>query len=185
MARTAHVCSQTERNSSSSKEPFHPVSRLMTVEEHAMAAQSTAFEALVHPANDTPWFPYGEGGCEVQLIQADLTTGQWIIRLRGPRWGRSGGFTGIMAPCSAFSPSVRAERDAGARVVSPAAVTSSKKRQGWSIRWCWWMRARCCFSWRVRWNISIAKEKPWLTRTGGIITDKYLDFCTTSGGWTS
>ena len=55
-----------------------------------MAAQSTAFEALYIPANDTPWFPYGEGGCEVQLIQADPTTGQWIIRLRGPSGGNLG-----------------------------------------------------------------------------------------------
>jgi len=46
--------------------------------------QTNAFEALYVPANDTPWFPYGPGGCEAQLIKADPTTGQWIAKLRGP-----------------------------------------------------------------------------------------------------
>ncbi|HYL39459.1 MAG TPA: 2,4'-dihydroxyacetophenone dioxygenase family protein [Bryobacteraceae bacterium] len=46
--------------------------------------QTDAFEALYIPANDTPWFPYGPSGCEVQLILADPATGQWIAKLRGP-----------------------------------------------------------------------------------------------------
>ena len=49
-----------------------------------MTPQINAFDALHIPANDTPWFPYGPGGCEVQLIQADPTTGHWIVKLRGP-----------------------------------------------------------------------------------------------------
>ena len=48
-----------------------------------MTMQTDAFEAGYIPANDTPWFPYG-GGCEVQLVQVDPTTGQWIVKLRGP-----------------------------------------------------------------------------------------------------
>jgi 2,4'-dihydroxyacetophenone dioxygenase len=55
-----------------------------------MAGQTDAFEALHIPANDTPWFPYGQSGCEVQLIQADPTTGQWIAKLRGPAGGNLG-----------------------------------------------------------------------------------------------
>jgi 2,4'-dihydroxyacetophenone dioxygenase len=55
-----------------------------------MAAHTHAFEAQYIPANDTPWFPYGDGGCEVQLIQADPVTGQWIGRLRGPAGGNLG-----------------------------------------------------------------------------------------------
>src|SRR5262249_60477450 len=43
----------------------------LLVEERAMPVHSNAFEALYIPANDTPWFPYGESGCEVQLIRAD------------------------------------------------------------------------------------------------------------------
>ena len=35
-------------------------------------------------------FLYGENGCEVQLIQADPTTGQWIVKLRGPSGGNLG-----------------------------------------------------------------------------------------------
>jgi len=45
--------------------------------------QTTAFDALYIPANDTPWFPYGPAGCEVQLIKADPMTGQFIVKLRG------------------------------------------------------------------------------------------------------
>ncbi len=52
--------------------------------------QATPFDALYIPANDTPWFPYGPSGCEVQLIQADPTTGQWIVKLRGPAGGNLG-----------------------------------------------------------------------------------------------
>src|SRR5262249_54554845 len=52
--------------------------------------QTNAFDALYIPANDTPWFPYGPAGCEVRLIKADPTTGQWIVKLRGHR-GDSGG----------------------------------------------------------------------------------------------
>jgi len=48
-----------------------------------MAMQTDAFEARYIAANDTPWFPYG-AGCEVQLIQVEPTTGQWIVKLRGP-----------------------------------------------------------------------------------------------------
>jgi quercetin dioxygenase-like cupin family protein len=48
-----------------------------------------AYDALHIPANDTPWFPYGEQ-CEVQLVQADPTTGQWIVKLRGPAGGNLG-----------------------------------------------------------------------------------------------
>ena len=55
-----------------------------------MAVQSNAFEALYIPANDTPWFPYGESGCEVQLIRADPTTGNWTVKLRGPSGGNLG-----------------------------------------------------------------------------------------------
>lgn len=39
--------------------------------------QTSAFDAQYIAANDTPWFPYGQSGCEVQLIQTDPTTGQW------------------------------------------------------------------------------------------------------------
>jgi len=46
--------------------------------------QTTAYDALYIPANDTAWFPYGPNGCEAQLINADPTTGQWIAKLRGP-----------------------------------------------------------------------------------------------------
>ena len=52
--------------------------------------QTGAFDALHIPADDTPWFPYGDGGCEVQLIQADPTTGHWTVRLRGPAGGNLG-----------------------------------------------------------------------------------------------
>ena len=52
--------------------------------------QIGAFEAQYIPADDTPWFPYGPSGCEVQLIHADPTTGQWIARLRGPAGGNLG-----------------------------------------------------------------------------------------------
>jgi quercetin dioxygenase-like cupin family protein len=55
-----------------------------------MAGKTDAFEALYIPANDTPWFPYGQSGCEVQLIQADPTTGQIIVKLRGPAGGNLG-----------------------------------------------------------------------------------------------
>src|SRR5687767_1590038 len=71
-----------------------------------MAGQTDAFEALHIPANDTPWFPYGQSGCEVQLIQADPTTGQWIARLRGPA-GAISAFTAITAPCLASPSAVR------------------------------------------------------------------------------
>ena len=50
--------------------------------------QATPFDALYIPANDTPWFPYGPSGCEVQLIQADPTTGQWIVKLQGSCGGQ-------------------------------------------------------------------------------------------------
>jgi quercetin dioxygenase-like cupin family protein len=49
-----------------------------------------AFEALYIPADDTPWFPYGENGCEVQLIHSDPTSGQFIVKLRGPAGGNLG-----------------------------------------------------------------------------------------------
>ena len=52
--------------------------------------QIAAFEALHIPANDTPWFPYGNSGCEAQVIQADPTTGNWIAKLRGPAGGNLG-----------------------------------------------------------------------------------------------
>ena len=52
--------------------------------------QTRAFDAMYIPANDTPWFPYGGSGCEVQLIQADPTTGHWIAKLRGPAGGNLG-----------------------------------------------------------------------------------------------
>lgn len=52
--------------------------------------QTNAFDAQYIPANDTPWFPYGQNGCEVQLIQTDPTTGQWIVKLRGPAGGNLG-----------------------------------------------------------------------------------------------
>lgn len=52
--------------------------------------QPNAFDAQYIPANDTPWFPYGQSGCEVQLIQTDPTTGQWIVKLRGPAGGNLG-----------------------------------------------------------------------------------------------
>jgi 2,4'-dihydroxyacetophenone dioxygenase len=52
--------------------------------------QTTTFDAQYIPANDTPWFPYGQNGCEVQLIQADPTTGQWLVKLRGPAGGNLG-----------------------------------------------------------------------------------------------
>lgn len=52
--------------------------------------QIAAFDALHIPANDTPWFPYGNSGCEVQVIQADPTTGNWIAKLRGPAGGNLG-----------------------------------------------------------------------------------------------
>ena len=55
-----------------------------------MATNANAFDALHIPANDTPWFPYGESGCEVQLIQADPTTGHLIVKLRGPAGGNLG-----------------------------------------------------------------------------------------------
>src|SRR5690349_7205684 len=35
-------------------------------------------------------FPYGQNGCEVQLIQADPMTGHWIVKLRGPAGGNLG-----------------------------------------------------------------------------------------------
>ena len=52
--------------------------------------QTNAFDAQYIPANDTQWFPYGQDGCEVQLIQVDPTSGQWIVRLRGPAGGNLG-----------------------------------------------------------------------------------------------
>ena len=52
--------------------------------------QTTAFEAMYIRANDTPWFPYGGSGCDVQVIQADPTTGHWIAKLRGPAGGNLG-----------------------------------------------------------------------------------------------
>lgn len=55
-----------------------------------MAAHTQAFEALYIPANDTPWFPYGQSGCEVQLIHAEPATGKWIVKLRGPVGGNLG-----------------------------------------------------------------------------------------------
>ena len=55
-----------------------------------MAAHTPVFEAQYIRANDTPWFPYGESGCEVQLIQADPVTGQWLVKLRGPAGGNLG-----------------------------------------------------------------------------------------------
>ena len=55
-----------------------------------MATQINVYDALYIPANDTPWFPYGPSGCEVQLIQADPTTGHWIVKLRGPAGGNLG-----------------------------------------------------------------------------------------------
>jgi 2,4'-dihydroxyacetophenone dioxygenase len=55
-----------------------------------MTTQIDAFDAQYIPANDTPWFPYGPNGCEVQLVQADPTTGHWIVKLRGPAGGNLG-----------------------------------------------------------------------------------------------
>ena len=55
-----------------------------------MATEINAYDALYIPANDTPWFPYGQSGCDVQLIQADPTTGRWMVRLRGPAGGNLG-----------------------------------------------------------------------------------------------
>jgi len=49
-----------------------------------MAVSSDAFEAMYVPANDTPWFPYGDSGCEARVIHADPTTGRWTVKLRGP-----------------------------------------------------------------------------------------------------
>jgi 2,4'-dihydroxyacetophenone dioxygenase len=55
-----------------------------------MANQINAYDALYIPANDTPWFPYGQSGCDVQLIQADPSTGRWMVKLRGPAGGNLG-----------------------------------------------------------------------------------------------
>jgi 2,4'-dihydroxyacetophenone dioxygenase len=55
-----------------------------------MTIQTDAFDAQYIPANDTAWFPYGPAGCEVQLIQADPSTGQIIVKLRGPAGGNLG-----------------------------------------------------------------------------------------------
>jgi 2,4'-dihydroxyacetophenone dioxygenase len=55
-----------------------------------MAKDINAYDALYIPANDTPWFPYQQSGCDVQLIQADPMTGRWIVKLRGPAGGNLG-----------------------------------------------------------------------------------------------
>ncbi|HET9309532.1 MAG TPA: 2,4'-dihydroxyacetophenone dioxygenase family protein [Candidatus Sulfotelmatobacter sp.] len=55
-----------------------------------MPTEINAFDALYIPANDTPWFPYGQSGCDVQLIQADPATGRWLVKLRGPAGGNLG-----------------------------------------------------------------------------------------------
>lgn len=55
-----------------------------------MPAEINAYDALYIPANDVPWFPYEQSGCEVQLIQADPACGRWIVKLRGPAGGHLG-----------------------------------------------------------------------------------------------
>jgi len=45
---------------------------------------------LTRYAAANPWFPYGDSGCEVQPIQADPTTGHWIVKLPGPAGGNLG-----------------------------------------------------------------------------------------------
>jgi 2,4'-dihydroxyacetophenone dioxygenase len=55
-----------------------------------MPTEINAYDALYIPVNDTPWFPYGQSRCDVQLIQADPATGCWMVRLRGPAGGNPG-----------------------------------------------------------------------------------------------
>jgi 2,4'-dihydroxyacetophenone dioxygenase len=55
-----------------------------------MALNNNAFEAMYVPADDTPWFPYGESGCEARVIHTDPTTGRWVVKLRGPAGGNLG-----------------------------------------------------------------------------------------------
>src|SRR5271154_4334238 len=55
-----------------------------------MATDINAYDALYIPANDTPWFPYEQSGCDVQLVQADPMTGRWIVKSRGPAGGNLG-----------------------------------------------------------------------------------------------
>lgn len=55
-----------------------------------MATEINAYDVLYIPADDTPWFPYEQSGCDVQLIQADPMTGRWIVKLCGPAGGNLG-----------------------------------------------------------------------------------------------
>jgi len=55
-----------------------------------MPAEINAYDALYIPANDVPWFPYEQSGCDVQLIQADPASGRWMVKLRGPAGGNLG-----------------------------------------------------------------------------------------------
>ena len=119
--------------------------------------QTNAFDAQYIPANDTPWFPYGQNGCRSTTCPTDPTTGQWIVKLRGP----AGGNLGIHRHYgSVIAYTINGGwRYTRATSGSRAPAILCRKHLGQFIRWYWKNESEILFlvQGTLR-NISIAKD---------------------------